>query len=112
MTANANSIDLAEVLSEHLERADPDLLRSLFRTFVEALMGAEADAICGAPYRTRSAERVNSRNGYRGPDVCIAVSRLGTSQSLRGRENRRKSSTRISGSSMAGKWPPRGMLVN
>jgi len=32
---------------------------------VEALMGAEADAICGAPYGARSAERVNSRNGYR-----------------------------------------------
>lgn len=65
MIANGNSIDLGQVLSEHLERAEPDLLRSLVKTFVEALMGAEADAICGAPYGTRSAERVNSRNGYR-----------------------------------------------
>jgi transposase-like protein len=68
MTANTNSIDLAEVLSEYLERAEPDLLRSLLKTFVGALMGAEADAICGAPYGARSTERVNSRNGYRARD--------------------------------------------
>jgi putative transposase len=37
----------------------------LLKTFVEALMGAEADAVCGAPYGVRSPERVNSRNGYR-----------------------------------------------
>jgi putative transposase len=33
--------------------------------FAEALMGAETDALCGAPYRERSPERVNIRNGYR-----------------------------------------------
>ena len=65
MTANPKSIDLSTIMSEHLERADPDLLRSLLTTFVEALMGAEADAICGAPYGARSHERTNSRNGYR-----------------------------------------------
>ena len=64
MTAN-NSIDPARFLSEHLEHAEPDLLRSMLMTFVEALMGAEADALCGAPYGARSEERVNSRNGYR-----------------------------------------------
>ena len=65
MTADPKSIDLSEFMAEHLERAEPDLLRSLLKTFVEALMGAEADAICGAPYGTRSPERVTSRNGYR-----------------------------------------------
>jgi len=65
MTANSHSIDLSTVVSEHLERAEPDLLRSLLQTFIEALMSAEADAACGAPYGTRSAERTNSRNGYR-----------------------------------------------
>ena len=65
MTANPHSIDLSTVVSEHLERAEPDLLRSLLQTFIEALMSAEADAACGAPYGTRSAERTNSRNGYR-----------------------------------------------
>src|SRR6195952_5226278 len=65
MTANPNSIDLSTFVAEHLERAEPDLLRSMLTTFVDALMGAEADAICGAPYGTRSSERTNSRNGYR-----------------------------------------------
>jgi putative transposase len=64
MTANP-SIDPIGVLSEHLERAEPDLLRSLLKTFVEALMSADADAVCGAPYGVSSPERTNSRNGYR-----------------------------------------------
>src|SRR4051794_2346421 len=65
MTADPKSIDLSEFVSDHLQRAEPDLLRSLLQTFVEALMGAKADAICGAAYGTRSPERVNTRNGYR-----------------------------------------------
>lgn len=32
-------------------------------SFIEALMGAEADAICGAGHGERSPERVNRRNG-------------------------------------------------
>jgi len=68
MTADPHSIDLASLVAEYLERAEPDLLRSLLETFVQALMSAEADAICGAPYGVRSQERVNSRNGYRARD--------------------------------------------
>jgi putative transposase len=49
MTANP-SIDPASFLAEHLERAEPDLLRAMLETFVAALMRADADAICGAPY--------------------------------------------------------------
>ena len=37
----------------------------LLATFIHTLMGAEADALCGAGYGERSAERTNSRNGYR-----------------------------------------------
>uniref|UniRef100_UPI000ADEED4D IS256 family transposase n=1 Tax=Actinomadura hibisca TaxID=68565 RepID=UPI000ADEED4D len=44
---------------------EPDLLRQMVTTMAEALMAAEADGLCGADYRQRSAERVNSRNGYR-----------------------------------------------
>ena len=40
----------------------------MLSTFVQALMSAEADAICGAPYGERSPERTNSRNGYRTRD--------------------------------------------
>jgi putative transposase len=68
MTANPHHIDLSTFMAEHLERAEPDLLRSMLSTFVQALMSAEADAVCGAPYGARSAERVNSRNGYRTRD--------------------------------------------
>jgi len=35
------------------------------KTFAEALMGAEADAVCGAEYRSRDEGRTNRRNGYR-----------------------------------------------
>ncbi len=75
MTADDHSIDLAQVMSEHLERAEPDLLRSLLKLFVETLMGADADAVCGAPYGTRSPERTNSRNGYRARDWTPAPAR-------------------------------------
>ena len=37
----------------------------MVQEFAEALMGAEADALCGAPYGERSPARVNIRNGYR-----------------------------------------------
>jgi len=52
-------------LAEALERQDPDMLRSMMESFCNALMSAEASAICNAGYNEVSAERVNSRNGYR-----------------------------------------------
>ena len=62
------SIDVSGWLEEQLAQASPDLLRSMVQSFAEALMGAEADAICGAGYGERSAERTNTRNGYRRRD--------------------------------------------
>jgi putative transposase len=59
------SIDMSGWLHEQLAQASPDLLRSMVTTFAEALMSAEADAVCGAGYGERSAERTNTRNGYR-----------------------------------------------
>jgi putative transposase len=59
------SIDLSGWMTEHLEQASPDLLRAMLGSFVEALMGADADAICNAPYGVRSEQRTNTRNGYR-----------------------------------------------
>jgi putative transposase len=41
--------------------------------FIDALMGAEADAICGADYGSRTPERVNVRNGYRHRDFDTRV---------------------------------------
>ena len=63
------SVDLARLPGGNLEQASPDLLRAMVKTFAEALMGAEADAACGAPYGQVSEERVNYRNGVRGPAV-------------------------------------------
>src|SRR5205809_3162371 len=58
-------MDVQGWLRKRLEQAHPDLLRAMVQEFAEALMGAEADALCGAPYGERSPERVNIRNGYR-----------------------------------------------
>lgn len=52
-------------LRKRLEEAGPDVLREMVKSFAEALMGAEADALCGAAFRERTGERVNRRNGYR-----------------------------------------------
>jgi transposase-like protein len=56
------------MLEEQLAQASPDLLRNLLGTFVNALLSAEADAVCGAGYRERTPDRVNQRNGYRHRD--------------------------------------------
>src|SRR5829696_569852 len=61
----AHDIDLPTVLAERLTTCHPDVLRELLATFIHTLMGAEADALCGAEYGQRSAERTNQRNGYR-----------------------------------------------
>jgi len=63
--AVSDSVDPASFLREQLESASPDLLQAMVKVFAEALMSAEADAICGAGYGQRSDERVNRRNGYR-----------------------------------------------
>jgi transposase-like protein len=60
-----SSIDPARLLEEQLAQASPDLLRELLQTFINTLLSAEADAVCGADYGTVSTERVNRRNGYR-----------------------------------------------
>ena len=49
------SIDPARLLEEQLAQASPDLLRELLTTFINTLMSAEADAVCGAAYGTSSA---------------------------------------------------------
>src|SRR5215471_10836491 len=77
------SIDVSGWLEEQLAQASPDLLRAMVTTFAEALMGAEAEAICGAGYGERSQERTNTRNGYRRRDwdtragsISLAIPKL------------------------------------
>jgi putative transposase len=82
MTARS-SIDPARLLEEQLAQASPDLLRELLQTFINTLLSAEADAVCGAEYGASSPDRVNRRNGYRHRDfdtrtgsVDVAIPKL------------------------------------
>ena len=54
MTA-PTSIDPARFLHEQLAQASPDLMRDLLSTFIDALLSAEADAVCGAGWGQASA---------------------------------------------------------
>ena len=79
------SIDPARLLKEQLSQASPDLLREMLGTFINTLLSAEADAVCGAAYGEVNPERVNRRNGYRHRDfdtragtVDVAVPKLRT----------------------------------
>ena len=58
-------IDWPQLAAERLTSTHPDVLRELLSMFIHTLMGAEADALCGANYGERSSERANQRNGYR-----------------------------------------------
>jgi putative transposase len=60
--------DVVAWMREQLQVTHPDLLREMLSTFVQELMGAEAQQLCGAEYGERASERVNSRNGYRERD--------------------------------------------
>jgi transposase-like protein len=61
-------MDVTDWLRKQLEDAHPDLLRAMVKDFAEALMSADADAVCGAGWGERTPERVNRRNGYRDRD--------------------------------------------
>lgn len=63
-----SSIDHGRLLEGQLAQASPDLLRELLQTFINTLLSAEADAVCGAEYGATSPERTNRRNGYRHRD--------------------------------------------
>jgi putative transposase len=43
---NPHPIDVEKLLADELASASPDLLRGLLSTFIQALMSAEADALC------------------------------------------------------------------
>jgi putative transposase len=79
----SSSIDPARLLEEQLAQASPDLLRELLQTFINTLLSAEADAVCGAAYGQASPDRTNRRNGYRHRDfdtragtIDVAVPKL------------------------------------
>ena len=62
MTAGP-SIDPDRFLHEQLAQASPDLMREMLETFINTLLSAQADSVCGAEYGARSLDRSNRRNG-------------------------------------------------
>ena len=64
-TVTEPSFSLPIALRKSIEESSPDLLRGLLQGIVERLMAAEADGRCNAGYGERTADRINSRNGYR-----------------------------------------------
>jgi putative transposase len=63
-----HTMDVQGWLRKQLEETSPDLLRVMVKDFAEALMSADADAVCGAGYGERTPDRLNRRNGYRERD--------------------------------------------
>ncbi len=72
MTAGP-SLDPDAFLHEQLAQASPDPMREMLATFIDALLRAQADSVCGAEYGTRSESRTNRRNGYRHRDLDTRV---------------------------------------
>ena len=66
----ANTMDAASWLRKQLEDADPDLLRAMVKEMAEALMSADADAVCGAGYGERSGRLLAAM-----PGVALNVER-------------------------------------
>ena len=58
-------IDPAGMLGEALSQASPDLMRSLLQHVINALLSADADAVCGAQWGQQDPQRHTQRNGYR-----------------------------------------------
>ena len=56
------SMSLAELAEKG---PDADLLREMIQFVAQRLMDLDVETLCGAAYGERSAERANSRNGYR-----------------------------------------------
>ena len=69
-------MELVPWLRKQLENEDGDLLAEVLRAFMNQLMSADADGVCGAGYGERSPERVNSRNGYRPRDFDTRAGRI------------------------------------
>lgn len=65
MTTNPHHIDPTGYLEELLTQASPDLMRQMLTDFINQILSAQADSVCGADYATVSPQRTNTRNGYR-----------------------------------------------
>jgi len=66
-------VDPAGLLGEALAEASPDLMRQLLQTMINALLSADADAVCGAEWGKPSPDRTTHRNGYRHRELDTRV---------------------------------------
>jgi len=66
-------VDPARLLKDALAESSPDLMRSLLQTMVNALLSEHADAVVGAEWGQRSADRQAQRNGYRHREMDTRV---------------------------------------
>jgi transposase-like protein len=75
-----NNMDVLEWLRKHLDTEGSDLLREMVATFAEGLMAPEVEVLCNAGYGEVTAERVNSRNGYRSRPLDTRVGSIDRSR--------------------------------
>jgi putative transposase len=62
MTTTQKTIALAELVEKG---ADAELLREMIQYVAQRMMDLDVESLCQAAYGERTAERANSRNGYR-----------------------------------------------
>jgi transposase-like protein len=73
--ADNNLETLNDVRNVVLSLIDGEDFRSLLSTTLHQVMDAEVEALCGAPYASRTPDRTNRRNGHR---PRVLETRLGT----------------------------------
>jgi transposase-like protein len=66
-------VDPAGLLGDALSEASPDLMRSLLRNVINALLSPDADAVVGAEWGRATPARTTQRNGYRHRDLDTRV---------------------------------------
>ena len=54
MAAGPHSIDPTTYLDDLLSQASPDLMRQMLQGFINQILSAQADQVCGADYATVS----------------------------------------------------------
>ena len=73
MATSPYSIDPTTYLDELLAQASPDVMRDMLQGFINQILSAQADQVCGADYATVSESRTNVRNGSRHRDFDTRV---------------------------------------
>ena len=73
MAASPYSIDPTTYLDVLLAQVSPDLMREMFKGFINQILSTRAEQVCDADYATTSESRTNVRNGYCHRDLDTRV---------------------------------------